>query len=350
MTTIEEFSEAASRLFGDFSTPRAIEAAEAGELPRELWAAIGTAGFGLMLVNEEQGGIGGTLSEAAAVLAAAGAHAVPGPFLELVIGNELLGLAGREPSSEPLAVALADQPVDPAGAVSVRRVPWAHSAGRVLVLAQDASGGCALVDVPAEGLEMWAEVEDASGEPMARVDLPAGTRWHPLPGMDFDMARARAGMLRGSQMMGAMRWCLDRTIDYTLERKQFGRQIARFQAVQHQMAEMASAVVAANAMLDAAIAAPGNMLLAAAARSRIGDACDSVFAIAHQVHGAIGFSYEYALHFRTRRLMAWRDQFGTVAHWRRVLATGFAGRKADDIWSVIAPCESAARAGVAWRP
>ncbi len=330
-----EFRDIAARLFGDFATPAVLEAAEGGVFPQALWDAINESGFGLVLVPADQGGIGAGMQEAAAVLLAAGEHAAPGPLLELVLGNKLLALAGREPSSRPLALAFVEGAVGAGQPVTLRNVAWARSGDQVLVVGRTAAG-TGLAIVPAHQLEARAEIADALGEPSARLELPAQTEWHALPGIDFDAILRRAALLRGAQMMGAMRWCLERTTAYTQERRQFGREIGKFQVVQQMMAELASAVVASHAMLDAAIAEPDSAALVAAARSRLGDAADIVFAHAHQVHGAIGFSYEYVLHFRTRRLMAWRDQFGSVAHWRRVLARGFAGRKADEVWPVIA--------------
>lgn len=332
---INEFRETADRLFGDFATPQALEAAEAGTLPLALWDNVNESGFGLVLVPQAQGGIGAGMQEAAAILQAAGEHAVPGPFLELVLGNHLLALAGREPSTAPLALAFAASVVDAGEPLVLRNVPWARGAEQVLVVARTVAG-TGLAVVPARQLEVFAEIADASGEPLARFELPAGIKWLALPGQDFDACLRRAGLLRGAQMIGAMRWCLERTTAYTQERKQFGREIGKFQVVQQMMSEMAAAVVAAHAILDAAVADPDDVAMVAAARSRLGDAADIVFALAHQVHGAIGFSYEYVLHFRTRRLMAWRDQFGTVAYWRRVLAGGFSGKKADEVWPVIA--------------
>jgi acyl-CoA dehydrogenase len=331
---IQEFRDTAARLFGDFATPAALEAAEAGTLPRAAWDAINQSGFGLVLVPESQGGIGAGLPEAAAILMAAGEHAVPGPLLELQLGNHLLALARREPSTDPLALAFAEGTIAAGQSLTLRNVPWARSAQQLLVVARSA-GGTVLAAVPTRELELRTEIGDASGEPLARCELPAATPWHPLAGVEFDACLRRAALLRGAQMMGAMRWCLERTTAYTQERKQFGREIGKFQVVQQMMAEMASAVVASHAILDAALADPDNAAMVAAARSRLGDAADIVFAHSHQVHGAIGFSYEYVLHFRTRRLMAWRDQFGTVAYWRRVLARGFAGCKADEVWPVI---------------
>lgn len=335
METTNQFSEMAQRLFGDFATSAAIEAAEAGQLPQDLWKALEESGIGLVMVAEKQGGIGAGLPEVAAILLEAGRHAVPGPVLELVLGNYLLGLAGREPQAGPLAVALVDKLVDSSGPLLVRNVAWARGATHVVMLGRTASG-TALALLPASQLELRQEIADASGEPCANFDLPPRTQWHPLESVDFDACLRRAAVLRGAQMMGAMRWCLERTTAYAQERKQFGREIGKFQVVQQMIAEMASAVVASHAILDAAIAEPDNARMVAAARSRLGDAADTVFAHAHQVHGAIGFSYEYVLHFRTRRMMAWRDQFGTVAHWRRVLAGSFAGRRADEVWPLIA--------------
>jgi acyl-CoA dehydrogenase len=330
-----EFREAATRLFGDIVTPQRLETAEAGSLPPELWSAIQDAGFGLLLVPEAQGGIGAGLPEAAAVLQVAGEHAVPGPLLELMLGNELLARAGHAPLADPLALAFAAGPAGGARATTLRNVPWADAATTLLVVGRGKAGS-ELAVVPAAQLVWQAEVADASGEPLARVDVPGDIEWRPLPGLGFDQDLARAGLLRGAQMMGAMRWCLQRTTAYALERKQFGREIAKFQVVQQMVAEMASVVVAAQAMLDAAVADPTNLTAVAAARSRLGDAVDTVFAHAHQVHGAIGFSQEYVLHYRTRRLMAWRDQFGTVAHWRRVLAAQFVGKRADEVWPALA--------------
>jgi acyl-CoA dehydrogenase len=335
MIISNEFRDSAARLFGDVVTPAVLEAAEGGVFPQALWDAINTSGFGLVLVPEEQGGVGAGMQEAASVMLAAGEHAAPGPLLELVLGNKLLALAGRESSSRPLALAFAKGTVGAGQPVTLRNVAWASAADQVLVVGRTVTG-TGLAIVPGRQLEARAELADALGEPSASLTLPAQTVWHALPATDFDAVLLRAALLRGAQMIGAMRWCLERTTAYTLERKQFGREIGKFQVVQQMMAELASAVVAAHAMLDAAVAEPDHVALVGAARSRLGDAADIVFAHAHQVHGAIGFSYEYVLHFRTRRLMAWRDQFGSVAHWRRVLAAGFTGRKADEVWPVVA--------------
>lgn len=331
MDMSQEIHDTASRLFGDVVTPALIERAEQGELDPALWAGMNGLGLGLVMVPESQGGIGGGLAEAAAILQAAGAHAVPGPVLEWVLGNALLARAGNAPSEGPLALAFLDPKSADAKAV-LHDVPWLRQAQRCLVVGEAGLAGCD----DAQRLTLKDSAPDASGEPLGRLALPNDLVWHPLDGWDADACLRRAALLRGAQMLGAMQWCLARTVAYTQERKQFGREIGKFQVVQQTMAEMASAVVASQVILDAAIADPDHLALVAAARSRLGDAVDTVFAHAHQVHGAIGFSHEYVLHFRTRRLMAWRDQFGAVAEWRRRLWGCFEGVGADGVWPVIA--------------
>ncbi|VTU45746.1 Glutaryl-CoA dehydrogenase (plasmid) [Variovorax sp. SRS16] len=329
-----QFADMAERLFGDIATPARIESAEDGTFARAIWTAVEEVGIGLALVPEGAGGIGAGLADAAAILQAAGRHALPVPVLELIMGNALLALVGREPAAGPLCLLFADGEALP---TRMRGAAWAAASTQVLVVARAGTGaGARLAVLPTSDLRLQDSIADAAAEPASDFTLPPAIDWLPIDGMDFDALLRRAALLRGAQMIGAMRWCLERTTAYALERRQFGREIGKFQVVQQMIAELASAVVAAHAMLDAAIAAPDDRVTVAAARSRLGDAADTVFALSHQVHGAIGFSYEYALHFRTRRLMAWRDQFGSVPYWRRQLAAAFAGCQADEVWPLLA--------------
>ncbi|MGH3614174.1 MAG: acyl-CoA dehydrogenase family protein, partial [Pseudonocardia sp.] len=119
------------------------------------------------------------------------------------------------------------------------------------------------------------------------------------------------------------------------ERVQFGRPIARFQAVQQQLALAAEEVAASGAAAEAAarvaerdgFGAGSTSFAVAAAKARTSEAAGVVARIAHQVHGAIGFTREHALRLLTTRLWAWRDEDGAEAQWQaelggRVLAAG----------------------------
>ena len=54
--------------------------------------------------------------------------------------------------------------------------------------------------------------------------------------------------------------------------------------------------------------------------------------LSHAVHGAIGFTYEHSLHFFTKRLWSWRDEFGNEAEWGLMLGRHIAERGADHFW------------------
>ncbi|MBU6497803.1 MAG: acyl-CoA dehydrogenase, partial [Rhodospirillales bacterium] len=116
------------------------------------------------------------------------------------------------------------------------------------------------------------------------------------------------------------------------------RPIGRFQAIQHNLAILAgqSAAAAAAASLGAEAMAAGLRVPAmAAAKIRAGEAAGIAAGIAHQVHGAMGFTYEHRLHFFTKRLWAWRDEDGGEAEWSLLLGRHVAGRGADRLWAEI---------------
>ena len=73
----------------------------------------------------------------------------------------------------------------------------------------------------------------------------------------------------------------------------------------------------------------------AAAKARVGEAAGVAAEIAHQVHGAMGFTHEHSLHHFTRRLWAWRDEYGRETHWQEQLGRRVAGGGADSVWEFL---------------
>jgi acyl-CoA dehydrogenase len=151
-------------------------------------------------------------------------------------------------------------------------------------------------------------------------------------------------VVRSVQTAGALQAVLDFTVRYSNERVAFERPIAKFQAVQHNLArlagEVSAAMTAAHSAADA-IARGGAFddaifLEATAAKIRSAEAAQEGAAIAHQVHGAIGFTNEHILHRYTLRMLAWRDDFGNESYWAVELGNKIAQRGADEFWPLVA--------------
>ena len=167
-------------------------------------------------------------------------------------------------------------------------------------------------------------------------------RWRrPAAGVDRAALYRRGALARAVLMAGAMERALDTAVTYAGERKQFGRPIGKFQAVQQNLAVMAGQVAAAGAAADAGVEAlsiddPAKQeFLIAIAKTRVGDAATLASEIAHQVHGAIGFTKEYSLQLSTRRLWSWRDEFGGEAEWAAKVGAYVCAGGADALWPTL---------------
>src|SRR5262249_56334201 len=127
--------------------------------------------------------------------------------------------------------------------------------------------------------------------------------------------------VRWAEMAGGLEFLLAQSVRYVSERKQFGRPLAAFQAIQQNLALLAGHTAAAGMAAQQAFhvvertGAGGDASFEiAVAKVRTGEASGLGAGIAHQAHGAIGFTYEHSLHFVTRRLWSWRAQFRPDSH------------------------------------
>jgi len=151
-------------------------------------------------------------------------------------------------------------------------------------------------------------------------------------------ARQAGWVCVAAEALGGAQACLDRTVAYSLDRVQFGRPIARFQAIQHLMAELAAEAAAGSAsalMAVEAMAERGDRLSAAIAKARTGEAAGRVCAIAHEVFGAMGFTQEHTLHYATRRLWSWRNEFGSEVQWQAEIGRTIAAGGANNLWATL---------------
>jgi len=336
--------DTANRIFQDLCEPSTINDAEKGIWPKALWNALEESGLPLAWVPDDLGGAGATMLDGFAVLRVAGRFAVPVPLAETLMAGWLLARAGIAVPNGPMTVA----PVHADGQITLRddgrlagrarHVPFARNAGHIAILARRGSTPMIALAVTA-GLPI-SQSTSLAGEPSDDVsfDGAAPTAVQPVS-LDQDLLVGFGAAVRLQQMAGALEKILEQSVQHALDRTQFGRPIAKFQAVQHNLATLAGEVAAASAAAAAAAEACSQsevgLTEVAIAKVRGGEAAGTGAAIAHQVHGAMGFTYEHSLHHATRRLWAWREEFGNEALWAQRLGRMVAAHGADQLWSFI---------------
>ena len=337
-------SDTITRLFNDLVTKELIESAEKGAWPDKLWAALEEGGLTLPLVAEAGGGAGGDWRDAHTVVRAAGKHAAPVPLVETIVAGWLLGQAGLDVPLGPLTIAPAHRDerlrLERAGNGwrvhgTATRVPWGAAAGHVVVVGE--GGGGTIVALVARGAGAVTADRNLALEPRDTLAFDGAPVVAAAPArVDADAAVLFGAMVRAAQMAGALESLLEQSVRYATERKQFGRPIGNFQAIQHNLAVLAGHVAAAGIAAEHAFVAADRgepRLAVAAAKVRAGEAAGLGAGIAHQVHGAIGFTYEHSLHFATRRLWSWRAEFGSESQWAQALGGVVASRGAERLWA-----------------
>lgn len=342
----EMLTQTAARVLAQDAGVARTEAVAGGAFPAGLWSALEEAGLSAMSV------VGGELDlgDLLAVVRLAGYHAAPVPLVETLLAQWMLAEAGLEPGEGPLAVGpvfgLDALEVSEAGTGLVlngtlRGVPFGRDCRELVALA-DHAGMPVLLRLPLAGLPC-TEGRNMADEPrdsfrFEDLALPEGAL-HPCPpGLDREVLLRRGALLRCAAMAGAIARVLDLSVRYVLERVQFGRPIAKFQAVQQLMAQLAGASAAATAAAEAATAGveKGNGAFeVAAAKARIGEAATLAARIGHQVHGAMGFTREHELHLATRLLWVWREEYGSESFWQLALGRTVARLGGDALWSAI---------------
>ncbi len=344
-------AETAEKIFADLADAQTINRDKKGEWKAPLWQALAEAGLPLSWVPEDCGGSGASLAEGFSVLGAAGRFAIAVPLAETMLAGWLLAQA-RISSPEGEMTVVPASPKDRItlngdGSLSgrARGVPFAKAARHIAVLAGGGDGlSIALIkagDCRIEaGLGLGGDHSD-----IVTLDKVQPVMIKPAP-KSFDQTRLMlmGGVARSLQIAGALESMLDISVRYSNERVAFEKKISKFQAVQHNLARLAGESAAALAAATSAADAIANaksfddevFLEAAAAKIRCSEAAEKGSGIAHQVHGAIGFTIEHILHRYSLRALGWRDDFGSESYWAVELGKLVAARGADELWPLVA--------------
>ena len=333
----------AAKLFDEHSRWQDVGDAEAVGWAEGLWKALQQTGFSDVPIPEELGGAGGTVTDAVALLRAAGARAAPVPLAEAgLVGGWLLASAGLTLPKGVRTVLPPDAALrldDDRLFGSAPAVAWGHRAEHVVGLVD---GVVVLAPGPAaqsgptvsRGANLADEPRDTitfDGTPVtARADAPAvvteQTLWE------------RTALGRVALMAGAVTAIAAMTLRYSNEREQFGRPIGRFQAVQAHLVTIHQQAAVVASAIDGAVAAVelgrGGFEIACA-KILADRAAQLVTAAAHQTHGAIGMTKEYPLHYLTRRLWAWRDEAGGHQRWAKGLGAALVAQGPDALYPAI---------------
>lgn len=308
-----------------------------------------------IMVPEEQGGLGGGCVEAVIVAEELGAALIPSNLLGSSMTTYLLSIAGGRIAEEVLLELTgkgtksallwpgngARWTIDATGTGVVDGsavngefsfVPEAEDAAVLLAPARRGSdNGFAVVrrDGDQSATKVNALPSPDVFRPLSTVVLSAQTcDFVPIHDTAYTGAIALASIVLAAEMIGGARACLDRTVDYTTSRKQFGHPIATFQAVKHRIADVLVALESSKALTyraadradKVAITEPTDadyLMLARMAKASASDAFRLAATECIQLHGGIGFTWENPAHFYLKRWASSSRLYGQPYELRR---------------------------------
>ncbi len=332
---------------------RDLAGTKAGFEP-DYWRQGAELGWTSLVVPEEAGGgsvSGSGVLDLVLVAYEFGLHAAPGPLGPTNVVAAALGRWGSDAQrSGPLAALLSGEvvaawalaeppPNDRLGAIALT----ARTDGDAFVL----SGSKAPVEagVEADHLLVTARHESGLSQFLVPADTP-GLTVHPLQGLDmtrrfarvdFDQVRIPSSTLVGTaheagdavewlsdlavviqlaEIVGAMQWAFDTTLEWAVNRYSFGRPLASYQEIKHRFADLkmwleASYAITADAARAVADEGPNRAELVSAAKFYVGRQGPELMQDCVQLHGGIGVTFDHDLHLFLRRVTTNVPTFGS---------------------------------------
>lgn len=333
------------KILKDFCTKELLDAAESGEWSSELWDVLVESGITLVGIPEENGGVGGDYVDAFHILREAGKYAAPVPLAETLIVNWLLSDKKKKPNMDPVtfssngSLTLTEKEGVYTVNGTLQNVAWARFAKKALVkVVANGKETVALISLENANID---ERKSLGGEPIDKVSFEDVTAEVTLVDYSYEKYENKlmqlGALARATMMSGAMERILDLSLQYANEREQFGRPLFKLQAIQQLLAVLAGQAAEYLAITNKAIDAyqEGNQEeFIAYAKIETNKSANKSVEIAHQIHGAIGATYEHRLHHYTRRIWTWRDEFGKESYWKETLVQRFVDSE-QSLWSMV---------------
>jgi alkylation response protein AidB-like acyl-CoA dehydrogenase len=337
--SVEEF------LAAECPLKRALAPHDHGGADVELWRGLMSLGVGGIIVPEQYGGLGLGLLDLAIVGESVGRFGAPGPFLDHALGTLAIVLAGDAEQrtrwlprlsqgveratvafSEGAGRWLADDWTLPAGPTLTGQKQFVpHAEGADLFVVGCSGGRLAVVTRDAPGVTVKAVPSTDGGRPLFTVTFTD------TPCVQLELAAGQrlvdAGLvLLSADAFGGASHCVEASVAYAKQREQFGRPIGMFQALRHQLADMALAVdpkiglywYAAHVFDHEPAASP---LASAMAKASITEVFPRIARRAIEAHGGIGYTWEYGLHVWLKRALFDQSFLGMPEVHRARIAT-----------------------------
>lgn len=337
-----------------------------------VWSLLVEQGWTGLTFSEEDGGQGLGMVEMAVAFEEMGRALLPGAFLSTVAlagsliekacspeyrakrlqaiceGQSKATVALLEESADwnPDAVAMAATPVDGGFKLSGKKL-----------FVSDASVADCIVTVARTGSGLVLAFVDSKAPGVVLTPMPAIDATRSLSAVEYndvmvsaedvmtDSTKARAALeyaidvatlALSAEMVGGMQWLLEASVEYAKTRKQFGKPIGQFQAVQHHCANMLLMTESARSAVYYAAWQMGNdpeqaPLAVSMAKTYASDGYREVGNLAVQVHGGIGFTWDENVHFYYKRAKASELMFGDATYHRERIANLVIDRASEPI-------------------
>ncbi len=297
------------------------------------------AGIPWIGIDEAFGGSGGNLADAATAIRSIALQAHNAPIAETTVAGSALAQCGMQVPSAILAPAFAAESTlvinnplgNPTLTGTIQEVPGADCAEFVVV---PVDTWLCLVDTADVTLAMHDNLAHEHRSSVIFTETPVRA----LAKLPNNLAHldlyAQLAFARAVQLSGALIAIRELSIEFAQTREQFGQPISRLQVISHYLAELAELALVGEGAIATALEVPTTLNFAIA-KSVTSRAARESSRIAHQIHGAMGMSQEYALGQFTTRMWSWIEDAGRPEFWNATIGRTFLNQPHPDLWLSI---------------